>query len=80
MICVWSSRCHCYRIISCSSKIRDGLPFKCWLTKVVVEKRPLNGYNSSSRNSEVKVRVSRVSRVRVMVIEFRDMVRVSLAM
>jgi len=45
-----------------------------------VKKRPLNGYNSSSRSSEVKVRVSRVSRVRVMVIEFRDMVRVSLAM
>ena len=30
-------------IISCSSKIQNGLPFWCWLTQVVPEKRPLNG-------------------------------------
>ena len=30
-------------IISCSSKIQNGLPFWCQLTQVVLEKRPLNG-------------------------------------
>jgi len=35
-------------IISCSSKIHNGLPFWCWLTQVVLEKRPLNGCSSSS--------------------------------
>ena len=29
-------------IISCFSKIQNGLPFWCWLTRVVLEKRPLN--------------------------------------
>ena len=28
---------------SCSSKIQNGLPFWCWLTQVVLEKKPLNG-------------------------------------
>jgi len=40
MICIWSSWCHCHPIISCSSKIQNGLPFWCWLTQVVLEKRP----------------------------------------
>jgi len=35
-------------IISCSSKIKNGLPFWCRLTQVVLEKRPLNRYSSSS--------------------------------
>jgi len=30
-------------IISCSSKIQNGLPFWCRLIQVVLEKRPLNG-------------------------------------
>jgi len=30
--------CHCHLIISCSSKIQNGLPFWCWLTQVVLEK------------------------------------------
>jgi len=30
-------------VISCSSKIQNGLPFWCQLTQVVLEKRPLNG-------------------------------------
>jgi len=34
---------HCHRIISCSSKLQNGLPFRCRLTQVVLEKRPLNG-------------------------------------
>jgi len=42
-ICIWSSWCHCRLIISCPSKIQNGLPFWCWLTEVVLEKRPLNG-------------------------------------
>ena len=32
-------------IITCFIKIQNGLPFRCWLTQVVREKRPLNGYN-----------------------------------
>jgi len=35
-------------IISCSSKIQNGLPFWCRLIQVVLEKRPLNGCSSSS--------------------------------
>ena len=42
MICIWSSWCHCHPIISCFSKIQNGLPFWCRLTQVVLEKRPLN--------------------------------------
>jgi len=42
MICIWSSWCHCPLFISYSSKIQNCLPFWCWLTQVVLEKRPLN--------------------------------------
>jgi len=35
-------------IISSFSKIHNGLQFLCWLTQVVLEKRPLNGNSSSS--------------------------------
>jgi len=44
MICIWSSwcHCHCHPIVSCSSKIQNGLPLWCWLTQVVLEKQPLN--------------------------------------
>jgi len=38
MIYIWSSWCHCHPIISCSSKIQNGLPLWCWLTYVVLEK------------------------------------------
>ena len=38
MICIWSSWCHCHPIISCSSKIQNGLPFWCQLTHAVLEK------------------------------------------
>ena len=48
MICIWSSWCHCHPIISCSRKIQNGLHFWCWLTQVVLEKKPLNGCSSSS--------------------------------
>jgi len=41
MICIWSSWCHCHLIISCSSKIQNGLPFWCQLTQFVLEKRSL---------------------------------------
>ena len=40
-------------IISCSSKIQNGLPFWCQLTQVVLEKRPLNGCTTSSSLSFV---------------------------
>jgi len=46
MICIWSSWRHCHPIISCSSKIQNGLPFWCRPTQVVQEKRPLNGCSS----------------------------------
>jgi len=29
IICIWSSWCHCHPIISCSRKIKNGLPFLC---------------------------------------------------
>ena len=38
-------------IISCCSKIQNGLPFWCQLTQVVLEKRLLNGCSSSSSSS-----------------------------
>jgi len=41
LICIWSRWCHRYPIISCYSKIQNGLPFWCRLTQVVLEKRPL---------------------------------------
>jgi len=43
MICIWSSWCHCIPIISSSSKIQNGLAFWCRLTRVILEKKPLNG-------------------------------------
>jgi len=42
MICTWSSGCHCHPIVSCFSKIQNGLPFWCWFTQVVLEKRLIN--------------------------------------
>jgi len=51
IICVWSSWCHCHPIISCFSKIQNGLPFWCRLNQVVLEKRPLNGWSTSSSSS-----------------------------
>jgi len=42
MICIWCSWCHCHPIISCTSKIQNGLPFWCRLTQVILEKRQLN--------------------------------------
>jgi len=41
-VCIWASCCHCYPITFCFIKIQNGLPFWCWLTQVVLEKRPLN--------------------------------------
>jgi len=51
IICIWSSWCHPHPIISCSSKIQNGLPFWCRLTQLVLEKRLLNRYSSSSSSS-----------------------------
>jgi len=41
MICMWSSWCHCHHIISGCIKSRLIWPFWCWLTQVVLGKRPL---------------------------------------
>jgi len=38
MICTRSSLCHCHPVISCCSKIQNGLPFWWWLSQVVLEK------------------------------------------
>jgi len=38
MICIWYSCGHCHPIISCSSKIQNGLPFWCRLTQVIMKK------------------------------------------
>jgi len=49
IVCIWSSWCHCYpKTLSslASFKSRLALPFWFWLTKVVLEKRPLNGCSS----------------------------------
>jgi len=32
--CICSSWCHCHPIVSCSSKIQNGLPFWCRLTRL----------------------------------------------
>ena len=45
MTCKWSSWWHCHSINSCFIKIQNGLPFWCRLTRVVLEKRPLNRYS-----------------------------------
>ena len=42
MICIWFSWCHCHPVISCFSKIQNGLSFWYWPTQVVLEKKPLN--------------------------------------
>ena len=34
-------------VSSCFIKMQNGLPFWCWLTQVVLEKRLLNGCSSS---------------------------------
>ena len=46
MICIWSSWCHCYPIISCSSKIQNGLFSGAGLPRLSW-KRPLNRCSSS---------------------------------
>lgn len=51
IICVWSTWCHWHRIISCSIKNQKCLPFWCWLTEVVREKRPLNWFSTTSHNT-----------------------------
>ena len=43
MICIWFGWCHCHPVISCFSKIQNGLSFWYWPIQVVLEKRPLNG-------------------------------------
>ena len=51
IVFMWSSWCHCHpkTVSSLASFIsRLVLPFWCQLTQVVIEKRPLNGYSSSS--------------------------------
>jgi len=47
MICILFSWCHCHPVTSCFIKIQNGLTFWCRLTQVVLEKRLLNGCNSS---------------------------------
>ena len=42
--CIWPSWCHCHSLFLASVKSRLLLPFWYWLTWVVPERRPLNGY------------------------------------
>jgi len=51
IICIWSSRCQCHPSSLASLKSGIGLPFWFWLTEVVLEKRPLNEFSSSSSSS-----------------------------
>ena len=55
MICIWSSWCQCHPIISCCLKIQYDLRFWCRLTQVDLEKRPLNGCSSSSRQNSLHI-------------------------
>ena len=54
----------CHPIISCSSKIQNGLPFWCRLTQFVLEKRPLNRCSSSR---EELINVGRLGELRITV-------------
>jgi len=40
--CIWPSWCHCHSLSLASLKSRLVLPFWYWLTRVVLEKGPLN--------------------------------------
>jgi len=39
--CIWPSWCHCHTV-SCSGKMQIHLPFLYWITRVVMNKWPLN--------------------------------------
>jgi len=41
--CTWPSLCHCHSLSLASVKSRLVLPFWYWLTRVVLDKGPLNG-------------------------------------
>ena len=41
--CIWPNWCHCHLLSLASVKSRLVLPFWYWLTRVVLEKGPLNG-------------------------------------
>ena len=41
--CIWASWCHCHSLSLASVKSRLVLPFWYWLTRVVPEKKPING-------------------------------------
>ena len=43
--CMWPSWCHCHSLSLASVKSRLVLPFWYWPTRVVPEKRQLNGYD-----------------------------------
>ena len=36
IVCIWSGWCHCHPIISCFSKMQNGLPFWCHITQFVL--------------------------------------------
>ena len=42
--CIWPSWCHCHSLSLASVKSRLVLPFWYWITWVVLEKGPLNGW------------------------------------
>ena len=44
IVCICSSWCHCHSLFLASVKSRLVLPFCYWLTRIVPEKGPLNGY------------------------------------
>jgi len=41
--CIWPRCCHCHSLSLASVKSRLVLPFWYWLTRVVLDKGPLNG-------------------------------------
>ena len=53
--CIWPSGCHCHSLSLASVKYRLVLPFLYQLTRVVSDKRPLNGCVCNKNNTTCKV-------------------------
>jgi len=58
--CIWSSWCHYHPIISCSSKIQNGLPLVP-AYQAVLAKTPLSGCSSSSSSSPCRSHILKTS-------------------
>ena len=62
--CIWPSWCHCHSLSLAPVKSRLVLPFWYRLTRVVLEKRPLNGCSCSSSTRATCKQCVRIYRIR----------------